>query len=150
MLAGLIHALWNIAAKRAGGDSRFAFFTSALMMLLWAPLGLWLGWAVVPGWGAAEWALVVISGLLHVVYYVTCCAATAGRPHGGLPAGARLGAAAVLGRGLAAAGRADPPAAGPAGVVLGVFLIAGGPGCGARAGARSSRRDCAWACCTAC
>ncbi len=41
LLAGLIHALWNIAAKKAGGDARFAFFTSALMMLVWAPLGWW-------------------------------------------------------------------------------------------------------------
>ena len=39
LLAGLIHAGWNIAAKKAGGDARFAFFTSALMMVVWAPLG---------------------------------------------------------------------------------------------------------------
>ncbi|MGL4437370.1 MAG: EamA family transporter, partial [Giesbergeria sp.] len=37
ILAGLIHACWNIAAKKAGGDARFAFFTSVLMMLFWAP-----------------------------------------------------------------------------------------------------------------
>ncbi len=43
ILAGLIHACWNIAAKKAGGDSRFAFFTSVLMMFFWAPLGWWLG-----------------------------------------------------------------------------------------------------------
>ncbi len=42
LLAGLIHAGWNIAAKKAGGDARFAFFTSVLMMLVWAPLGWWL------------------------------------------------------------------------------------------------------------
>jgi uncharacterized membrane protein len=28
LLAGLIHASWNIAAKKAGGDVRFAAFTS--------------------------------------------------------------------------------------------------------------------------
>ena len=43
MLAGLIHAGWNIAAKKAGGDARFATFTSAVMTVFWAPLGLWLG-----------------------------------------------------------------------------------------------------------
>jgi drug/metabolite transporter (DMT)-like permease len=52
ILAGLIHALWNIAAKKAGGDVRFATFTGLLMALLWAPLGIWLGWDVVPTWGA--------------------------------------------------------------------------------------------------
>ena len=43
ILAGLIHAVWNIAAKKAGGDVRFATFTGLLMALIWAPLGIWLG-----------------------------------------------------------------------------------------------------------
>ena len=33
ILAGLIHAVWNIAAKKAGGDARCAGFTAVLMML---------------------------------------------------------------------------------------------------------------------
>lgn len=70
IVAGLIHACWNIAAKKAGGDSRFAFFTSVLMMLFWAPLGWWLGRDAVPLWGAVEWGFVTASGLLHVGYYV--------------------------------------------------------------------------------
>ena len=44
LLAGLVHAGWNVVAKQSGGDARFAFFTSVLMALAWAPLGLWLGW----------------------------------------------------------------------------------------------------------
>ena len=43
VLAGFIHASWNIAAKKAGGDVRFAAFTALVMMLFWAPLGC--GWA---------------------------------------------------------------------------------------------------------
>ena len=39
ILAGLIHASWNIAAKKAGGDVRFAAFSGVVMMLFWAPLG---------------------------------------------------------------------------------------------------------------
>ena len=42
ILAGLIHACWNIVAKKAGGDVRFSFFSSVVMMVVWAPLGLWL------------------------------------------------------------------------------------------------------------
>ena len=53
LLAGLIHAGWNILAKKTGGDARFAFFTSAWQMAVWAPLGLWLAWRAVPAWGAA-------------------------------------------------------------------------------------------------
>ena len=70
VLAGLIHACWNIAAKKAGGDARFAFFSAFLMMLFWAPLGWWLGRDEVPRWGATEWGFVVASGVLHVFYYV--------------------------------------------------------------------------------
>ena len=40
ILAGLIHAVWNITAKKAGGDVRFAAFTGVLMALIWAPLGI--------------------------------------------------------------------------------------------------------------
>ncbi len=58
VLAGLIHAIWNIAAKKAGGDVRFAAFSALLLMVIWAPLGLWLGWRALPLWGATQWALV--------------------------------------------------------------------------------------------
>lgn len=71
LLAGLIHAGWNIVAKMAGGDARFAFFVSVWLLVIWAPLGLWLGWDAVPAWGAAQWAVVAGSAVLHVVYFVT-------------------------------------------------------------------------------
>jgi drug/metabolite transporter (DMT)-like permease len=71
ILAGLIHALWNIAAKKAGGDVRFAGFTSIIMMLIWAPVGIYFGWDVVPNWGWAEWGVIGVSGVLHVLYFIT-------------------------------------------------------------------------------
>ena len=49
LLAGLIHASWNIAAKKAGGDIRFAAFTTAIVIVAWGPLGLWLAWRHEPG-----------------------------------------------------------------------------------------------------
>ena len=70
ILAGLIHASWNIAAKKAGGDVRFSFFSSLVMMLVWAPLGLWMGWRQIPLWGPVEWGLLVTSGVLHTVYFI--------------------------------------------------------------------------------
>jgi hypothetical protein len=75
--AGLIHAVWNIIAKKAGGDARFATFTSVLMALIWAPLGIWLGWSVVPTWGTMEWAFVVVSGLLMCSITSRCYVVTA-------------------------------------------------------------------------
>ncbi|QNP48023.1 EamA family transporter [Diaphorobacter aerolatus] len=131
ILAGLIHAGWNIAAKRAGGDSRFAFFSSMLNMLVWAPLGWWLGRDVVPLWGVREWTFVALSGLLHVLYYVVLLRGyrkadlTVVYPlaRGTGPLLSSLVAILFLGEHLSALG-----ALGIAGVVGGVFLIAGGPG----------------------
>jgi drug/metabolite transporter (DMT)-like permease len=131
ILAGLIHACWNIAAKKAGGDSRFAFFTAVIMMLVWAPLGWWLGRDVVPQWGALEWGLVVASGLIHVGYYVVLLRGyreadlTVVYPlaRGSGPLMSSLVAITVLGEKISALG-----ALGIVGVVGGVFLIAGGPG----------------------
>lgn len=129
--AGLIHACWNIVAKKAGGDSRFAFFTAWLMMLIWAPLGWWVGRDVVPHWGQSEWLLVLVSGLLHVLYYVVLLRGyrkadlTVVYPlaRGSGPLLSSLVAIVFLGEQISSLG-----ALGIVGVVLGVFLIAGGPG----------------------
>ena len=131
ILAGLIHASWNIAAKKAGGDVRFAFFTSAVMALIWAPVGLWAAWGVLPGWGWAEWSVVAVSGLLHVLYYVVLLRGyrkadlTVVYPlaRGSGPLLSSMIAIMLLGEQISAWG-----VAGIAGVVGGVFLIAGGPG----------------------
>ncbi|WP_411884009.1 EamA family transporter [Polaromonas sp. YR568] len=131
VLAGLIHASWNIAAKKAGGDARFAFFTSVMMMFIWAPVGLWASWGVLPQWGWTEWTLVTVSGVLHVLYYVVLLRGyrkadlTVVYPlaRGSGPLLSSLVAITLLGEQISTVG-----VAGIAGVVGGVFLIAGGPG----------------------
>ena len=131
ILAGLIHASWNIVAKKAGGDARFAFFTSVLMMLFWAPLGWWVGRDAVPLWGVREWAFIGVSGVLHVLYFVILLRGyrksdlTVVYPmaRGSGPLLASLAAIVLLGEQITALGLL-----GIAGVVGGVFLIAGGPG----------------------
>ena len=131
ILAGLIHACWNIAAKKAGGDARFSFFSSVLMMLIWAPVGLWVGWSVVPQWGMVEWLFVVVSGVLHVVYFIVLLRGyrkadlTVVYPlaRGSGPLLSSMVAIFLLGEQISALG-----VLGIGGVVSGVFLIAGGPG----------------------
>ncbi|WP_372661090.1 EamA family transporter [Hydrogenophaga sp.] len=131
ILAGLIHAGWNIVAKKAAGDARFAFFSAFLMMLVWAPLGWWLAPDELPRWGAVEWGFVVASGVVHVFYYVTLLRGyrkadlTVVYPmaRGSGPLLSSLVAIVVLGERISALG-----ALGIAAVVGGVFLIAGGPG----------------------
>ena len=130
ILAGLIHSIWNIAAKKAGGDARFAAFTSMMGAVIWAPVGLWFGWNVVPGWGAVEWSFVAISGVLHVLYFVVLLRGylksdlTVVYPlaRGSGPLLTSAVAILFLGESITAFGLL-----GIAAVVGGVFLIAGGP-----------------------
>jgi drug/metabolite transporter (DMT)-like permease len=129
LLGALIHALWNIAAKKAGGDARFTFFAGAVMFVFWSPLCIWLGWHVVPTWGGKEWALIAASGFVHWVYFY--CLLTGYRKsdltvvypiaRGSGPLLSSSVAVMLFGEQLSALG-----ALGIAGVVLGVFLIAGG------------------------
>ena len=129
LLAGLLHALWNIAAKKAGGDARFAWFTAGVAMVIWAPVALWIGWDVVPQWGIWEWSFVGISGVLHVLYFIVLLR---GYRHADLtvvyplargtgPLLSSVVALLWLGESISMMG-----ALGIAGVVGGVFLIAGG------------------------
>lgn len=131
ILAGLIHASWNIAAKRGGGDSRFALLTNFALATVWAPLGLWVGWQEMPGWGWPEYLLVAVSGALHLVYFLVLLRGyrladlTVVYPiaRGSGPLLTSFVAISFLGEQLSVAG-----AMGVLGVVAGVFLIAGGPG----------------------
>jgi uncharacterized membrane protein len=100
-------------------------------MLVWAPVGIWLGWDVVPTWGTTEWGFVTLSGVLHVFYYVILLRGyrkadlTVVYPlaRGSGPLLSSLFAILFLGERISLVG-----VAGIAGVVLGVFLVAGGPG----------------------
>lgn len=130
VLAGFIHACWNIAAKKAGGDVRFVAFTSVVLMVFWAPVGLWLGWQHVPTWGLLEWALVLASAWLHIGYFIVLLRGyrradlTVVYPlaRGSGPLLSSMVAIVVLGEQISALGLV-----GILGVVGGVFLIAGGP-----------------------
>ncbi|WMW81416.1 DMT family transporter [Undibacterium cyanobacteriorum] len=130
ILAGLIHALWNIAAKKAGGDVRFAGLTALLMAIIWAPLGWYLGKDVVIQWGRLEWFFIILSGALHVLYFVVLLRGyrkadlTVVYPlaRGSGPLLSSSIAIIFLGEQLSLLG-----GFGIIAVVMGVFLIAGGP-----------------------
>ena len=130
ILAGLIHALWNIAAKKAGGDVRFAGLTAIIMAVVWAPVGIYAGWDVVPDWGWREWCFIALSGLLHVLYFITLLRGyrkadlTVVYPlaRGAGPLLSSAIALIFLGEHLSLFG-----GLGILAVVGGVFLIAGGP-----------------------
>lgn len=130
LLAALLHASWNFAAKRAGGDQRFTLITGLLTSVLWLPAGLWFGWDEVPRWGALEWGVVALSAAVHLLYFNALLTGyrvgdlTVVYPlaRGSGPLLTALAAVLLLGERLSLLGLA-----GVLGVCGGVFLIAGGP-----------------------
>lgn len=142
LAAAVLHALWNIVAKKAGGDQRFALVMSLQFAVLWAPVALVFGWNVVPHWGWAPWAIVTASALVHLGYFSALLRGyraadlTVVYPvaRGTGPLLAVLAAIVLLGErlGLAAG-------LGVAAVVGGVFVLAGGPRLMQRAQAHDPR-----------
>lgn len=130
LVAGLVHASWNIAAKKAGGDARFAVFSGLVSLLVWAPVAIWLGLEEVPHWNATQWGMLAFSACVHSLYFVVLLRGyrkadlTVVYPlaRGLGPLVSSLVAVLVLGEHLSLWG-----AVGLIGVVAGVFLIAGGP-----------------------
>lgn len=136
IVAALLHAAWNLVAKKAGGDNRFVLLTAVMIVVVWLPVGLWAAWpaegrAGLPGWGWREWGFVLASGVVHLAYFVTLLRGyrasdlTVVYPvaRGTGPLLSSVFAVLVLGEHLSSLG-----GAGVLGVTLGVFLIAGGPG----------------------
>lgn len=130
LLAAVLHASWNVAAKHAGGDQRFVLLTGLINTVLWLPVGLWFGWDTVPHWGYAEWAAVSASAVLHLLYFSALLKGyresdlTVVYPlaRGSGPLITAGVAVLLLGETLGASG-----VAGVLAVCGGVFLIAGGP-----------------------
>jgi drug/metabolite transporter (DMT)-like permease len=130
LVAALLHASWNIAAKKAGGDQRFALLCAVMVVVLWAPAALWVGLGDMANWGWREWSALGASALVHVLYYTVLLRGyresdlTVVYPvaRGSGPLLASLGAVVLLGERLSLLG-----ALGVLGVVAGIVLIAGGP-----------------------
>lgn len=142
VMAALLHAIWNLAAKRAGGDHRFAFLSALLVTLLWLPVAAWFGLRELALWSAWTWACVMASAVLHLVYFTVLLQGyrvsdlTVVYPvaRGSGPLLAVLGAWLWLGEPTGWQG-----AAGALLVCLGVFVVAGGPGLWSRPHAAAER-----------
>jgi drug/metabolite transporter (DMT)-like permease len=130
LTAALLHALWNIAAKKAGGNHHFALLSVAMTVVLWAPVALWLGVDEWQRWGPIEWAALAASALVHVLYFTVLLTGyrkadlTVVYPvaRGSGPLLASVGAVLVLGETITPLG-----GLGIVAVCGGVFMIAGGP-----------------------
>lgn len=129
LVAAVLHATWNIVAKRANGGDHFVLWGSILTGVLWAPPGLWLAVPAVPSWGPWTWALVIGSGVVHLLYFRVLLAGyrasdlTVVYPvaRGTGPLLSSLAATALFGEELGASG-----VLGVTGITAGVMLVAGG------------------------
>ncbi|GAP37488.1 EamA family transporter [Piscinibacter sakaiensis] len=143
LVAALLHALWNIVAKKAEGGAPLVLLSALGVAVLWAPLGLWAAWGTLPHWGPREWGLVLASGLTHLAYFHVLLRGYAASDltvvypvaRGTGPLISACGALLLLDERLSLAG-----ALGIAGVTAGVFLVAGGPGLWAQAHDPARRR----------
>ena len=130
IVAALLHAFWNIVAKKTGGNKHFVLMGGLLLALFWAPAGLWLGWQEVPRWGWLEWGFISLSGLTHLAYFkvllkgyrVSDLTVVYPVARGTGPLISSVAAVLVMGESLGWHG-----AAGVLCVCGGVFIVAGGP-----------------------
>lgn len=130
LCAALLHAIWNIAAKKSGGGDAFMLMGAVMVGVIWAPLALALGWSELLAWGAGEWLFVLATTLVHLLYYRTLLRGyreadlTVVYPvaRGTGPLITVVMAIGLLGEPLTWGG-----ALGAAGVCAGVFVLAGGP-----------------------
>lgn len=136
LAAALLHALWNVAAKRArhgaeGGQGEqlaFQMLCALAVAILWAPAGLYASSAELPRWGLPQWGAVLLSALVHLAYFSALLTGYARADltvvypvaRGGGPLLAALGAVLLLGERPGLSGWL-----GILGIVLGVLLISG-------------------------
>jgi drug/metabolite transporter (DMT)-like permease len=130
LVAAMLHALWNVAAKKAGGNHHFALISVLITCVLWAPVALWFGLHEWLRWGVREWAVLLVSAVVHVLYLTVLLTGYRKADlsvvypvaRGSGPLLAAAAAVLLLGERLSALGTAGVIA-----VCTGVFLVAGGP-----------------------
>ncbi len=128
--AALMHAVWNIAAKKAGGDHHFVLTSAILVVLLWSPLALYVGRIEFFRFGMVEWGVIAASAIVHVVYFnvllkgyrVSDLTVVYPVARGTAPLLTATIAGPLLGEALSTGA-----ILGVLGVCGGVFLVAGGP-----------------------
>ncbi len=141
LAAAVMHATWNLLAKRAGGGAAFVWLFGALSSVIYAPLAAAVVLLQRPTLGAVELQFMAGSAILHLAYFLM------------LQQGYRVGDLSLvypLARGtgpllsttaaIALFGERPTPLA-LAGALLiagSVFIFAGGPGWRRGAGAGSA------------
>jgi len=68
LVAALLHAIWNVIAKRAVGSHHFIWLYSVASLLIWTPLVGYVLATAGPPRHAIQWLALAATGLLHLGY----------------------------------------------------------------------------------
>lgn len=68
LLAAVVHAIWNVIAKRAVGSHHFVWLYSVTSIVIWAPVVGYVLAAAGPPRHALQWLALAATGLLHLGY----------------------------------------------------------------------------------
>ena len=68
LVAALLHAIWNVIAKRAVGSHHFIWLYSVASLLVWTPLVGYVLATAGPPRHAIQWLALAATGLLHLGY----------------------------------------------------------------------------------
>jgi drug/metabolite transporter (DMT)-like permease len=68
LVAGLVHASWNLISKRTNAGANFVMLYSGLSCVLYMPLAIWFGMDSVRTVSGSAWLWLLLSGMLHLVY----------------------------------------------------------------------------------
>lgn len=128
--AAFLHATWNYVAKRAGGGFTFTWLFGLLAVVLYAPVAVYSFVYMQSEFGLPHLGAAIVTGLLHLIYYITLQKGYAvgdlsvvyPLARGTGPLIATLGAVALLGERpswLAVAGALS--------IAASAFFLAGGP-----------------------
>ncbi|HUY99665.1 MAG TPA: DMT family transporter [Thermomicrobiaceae bacterium] len=130
LVAAVIHASWNLLVKRVDGGPAFVWLFGTVSAVIYAPLAVAAFLLARPHLGATQWAFMLGSGTLQIVYFLLLqrgyrvgdLSVVYPLARGTGPLLATVGAIALLGE------RPGPVALfGAALIIGGVFALTGGP-----------------------
>lgn len=67
--AAVIHATWNLVAKKVGGGTVFVWLTACIVLALYAPAVIWVYFTEHPALSLVAWGFMLLSGLIHIGYF---------------------------------------------------------------------------------
>lgn len=70
LTAAMVHALWNLMVKKAGGGLIFVWLFASFSVAVYAPISAYIIWIKRPQLGPLGLLFIVISALLHLIYFL--------------------------------------------------------------------------------